>query len=342
VKWGSSMDDIYPIFELMEKKGRKALATIISVKGSAYKKEGATMIFFEDGPYNGMLSAGCLETDLAIRAMKVMREQEAVILQYDLSEEKDFGWGQGSGCNGTIDILLEPLTSQLIEDYRLVKKLLNSHKPVIALKRLDELGEYVFIEEEGASFGNWSGKIPVIEFTSKSGVMTEKSIFQHTYQPKPRLIVFGAGPDAIPLVTLAVETGFSVIVCDWRSELCQKNNFPTAEHVMVGFPSKLVSQLSFSSYDFVVIMSHHFQRDQEFLLHLLHENVRYLGVLGPRERTKRLLNGEEIPTWIYSPIGAPIKAVGPEEIAVSILAEMIEVWRKPRHERVELLWTIPD
>ncbi|WP_413300587.1 XdhC family protein [Bacillus sp. 1P10SD] len=336
------MDDIYPIFEVMEKKGNKAIATIINVKGSAYKKEGSSMIFFEDGSYNGILSAGCLESDLAIQAKKVMREQETLILQYDLSEENDFGWGQGAGCNGTIDILLEPLTSQLIKDYRHVKSLLNNHKPVIVLKRLDELGEYVFIEEDGASFGNWSGKIPIIEFTSKSGVMTEKSIFQHTHQPKPRLIVFGAGSDAIPLVTLAAETGFSVIVCDWRSELCQKKHFPTAESVMVGFPKELVDQLTFSSYDFVVIMSHHFQRDQEFLLYLLHENVRYLGVLGPRARTKRLLNGEDIPNWIFSPIGVAIQAVGSEEIAVSIIAEMIEVWRKPRHERVELLWTIPD
>lgn len=336
------MDDIYPILDVLEQEGEKVLATIIRVKGSAYKKEGASMIFFEDGSYKGMLSAGCLETDLALRAKKVMKEHEAEILQYDLREEDDLGWGQGSGCNGTIDILLEPVTNQLVEDLFFVKKLLNSQKPVIFLKRLDELGEYLFIEEEGASFGNWSGNIPVLEFTSKSGIITDNSIFQHTIQPKPRLIVYGAGVDAKPLVTLASETGFSVLVCDWRKELCQKNHFPTAEQHLVGFPKELLEQLSFTPYDFVVIMSHHFQRDQEFLLHLIHENIGYIGVLGPRERTKRLLNGENIPTWVFSPIGAPIKAVGPDEIAVSIVAEMIEVWRKPRHERVELLWTIPD
>ncbi|MDQ1146408.1 xanthine dehydrogenase accessory factor [Bacillus sp. SORGH_AS 510] len=336
------MDDIYPILDVMEQEGEKVLATIIRVNGSAYKKEGASMIFFEDGSYKGMLSAGCLETDLSIRVRKVMMQQEAEILQYDLSEESDLGWGQGAGCNGTIDILLEPVTDQLVEDFKFVKKLLNSQKPVIVLKRLDELGEYVFIEEEGASFGNWSGNIPVLEFTSKSGIMTEFSIFQHTFQPKPRLIVFGAGPDAKPLVALAVETGFSVIICDWRKEFCQKSNFPKADLHLIGTPNELIEQLSFSPYDFAVIMSHHFHRDQEFLHHLLHENIRYLGVLGPSERTKRLLNGEDIPPWLYSPIGTPIKAVGPDEIAVSIVAEMIEVWRTPRHERVELLWTIPD
>ncbi|MFJ7727675.1 XdhC family protein [Neobacillus sp. NPDC097160] len=337
------MEDFYQILDVLDQPEEKVLATIVRVKGSAYKKEGSSMLFFADGRQIGMLTAGCLETDLAIQVKEVFAKQEAMLVQYDLFDEDDLGWGQGAGCNGTIDILIEPVTEKVKEDFKLVKTLLSQHKPVIGLKKLDDLGEYIFIEEEGEPFGNWSGRIPVIEFTSKSGVMSgAPTVFQQTVQPKPRLIVFGAGPDAIPLASLAAETGFSVVVCDWRETYCQKKYFPRAKELILGFPPKLLKQISFSPYDFVVVMTHHFQRDQEIVKMVLNKNIRYLGVLGPRERTKRLLKSEDIPNWIHSPIGAAIGAKGPVEIAVSVMAEMIEVWRKPMHEKVELLWTIPD
>ncbi|MED4229475.1 XdhC family protein [Neobacillus cucumis] len=338
------MEDFYQILDFLDCPEAKVLATIISVKGSAYKKEGSSMLFFSDGSQIGMLTAGCLEQDLALKVREVFKKQETMILRYDLYMEDDLNWGQGSGCNGTLEILLEPVTEQLTEDLLLVKDLLKQHKPVIVLKKLDDLGEYIFIEEDGEPFGQWSGSLPTIEFTSKSGIVTKdgSTVYQQTFHPKPRLIVFGAGPDAKPLAALAAKTGFSVVICDWREAYCQNENFPAADQLLVGFPKDLLKQISFSPYDFVVIMTHQFKRDQELLTKILHENIKYLGVLGPRERTRRLLNYEEIPHGIFSPIGASIGAKGPVEIAVSVVAQMIEVWRKPSHERVELLWTIPD
>jgi xanthine dehydrogenase accessory factor len=343
MKWRSRMDDIYPILDVIGQPGKKVLATIVCVQGSAYKREGSSMLFFEDGKQIGMLTAGCLETDLAIKAREVFKTQEAEIYQYNLSDEDDMRWGQGTGCNGTIDILLEPVSEKLTEDFLVVKRSLERCKPVIMLKNLDELGEYLIIEEEGDPFGNWSGDIPKIAFTAKSGMMSgPHSIYQHTYQPKPRLIVFGAGLDARPLVHLAAKTGFSVTVCDWREEMCQTKYFPKAEQLLLGFPKNILKQISFSPYDYVVIMTHHFGRDQEILTGIRKEPIRYLGVLGSRERTQRLLKRERVPNTITSPVGKNIGAKGPEEIAVSIVAQLIEVWRKPIHEKVQLLWTIPD
>ncbi|WP_255286721.1 MULTISPECIES: XdhC family protein [unclassified Bacillus (in: firmicutes)] len=338
------MEDFYQILDVLDYPEEKVIATIIGVEGSAYKKEGSSMLFFSDGTQKGMLTAGCLEEDLALKVREVFKKQEAIILQYDMYMEDDLDWGQGAGCNGTIDILIEPVTEQLTEDLHMVKELLSKHKPVIALKKLDDLGEYVFIEEDGEPFGNWSGPLPTIEFTSKSGSITRdgSAVFQQTFYPKPRLIIFGAGPDARPLVSLAAETGFSVVVCDWRETFCQKEHFPSAAKILQGFPIDLLQQISFSPYDFVVIMTHQFKRDQELLTRILNKNIRYLGVLGPRERTRRLLNSEDIPRGIFSPMGVAIGAKGPVEIAVSVMAQMIEVWRKPLHERIELLWTIPD
>ncbi|MEH7073245.1 XdhC family protein [Neobacillus drentensis] len=337
------MDDIYPILEGMNQQGKMVLATIIRVEGTAYKKEGTSMLLFEDGNQIGKLTGDGLETEVAKKAVEVFKEQEAKILHYRMSEEKTLGWDQRTSKNSTLDILLEYVSDKLKEDFSVVKKSLDRCKPVIMLKKLDDLGEYLFIEEEGEPFGNWSGSIPKIAFTSKSGIMPgPDSIFQLTYNPKPRLIVFGAGPDAKPLVQLAKEAGFSVLVCDWREEFCQKKNFPKADRLLHGLPEKLLKQISFSPYDFVVIMTHHFERDRELLKGIEKKHIRYLGVLGPRERTKRLLNLDHIPSWIYSPVGKNIGAKGPEEISVSIVAQLIEVRRKPVHEKVQFLWTIPD
>ncbi|WP_223587836.1 XdhC family protein [Neobacillus bataviensis] len=336
------MEDIFLILDAIMGSGKKVLATIIRVNGSAYKKEGASMLFFEDGSQIGLLSAGCLETDLAVRVQDVFEKQRAFTLHYDMSDEKDIGWGQGSGCNGTIDILLEPVTTQLQKDLILVREQLENNTPVTVLKNLDNVGEYVFLTKEGSPFGQWSGVIPNVDIQEKSGVTDGLPIYQETYQPKPRLIVFGAGPDARPLVSLAAETGFSVMICDWRNEFCQKKYFPGADRLLLGFPSELLKEISFTPYDFVIIMTHHFQKDQEILLSILNKNVRYLGILGPKERTQRLLRNEEFPKWFHSPIGLAIGARGSVEIAVSIVAEMIEVLRKPVRKKVELLWTVPD
>ncbi|MEH7305364.1 XdhC family protein [Neobacillus drentensis] len=337
------MDDIYPILEVIDQPGKQVLATVIRVEGSAYKREGSSMLFLEYGKQIGMLAGGAVEKEVAIEAKDVFKKQEAKILHFNMSEENNPRWRKGSGFNGTIDILLEPVSEKLKEDFFVVRKSLERCKPVIMLKKLDDLGEYLFIEEEGDPFGNWSGPIPKIAFTSKSGIMTgPHSIYQHTYEPKPRLIIFGAGPDAIPLVHLASISGFSVTIGDWREEFCQKKNFPYADRILIGYPEKLLRNIAFSPYDYVVIMTHHFERDKELLKVIEKEHIRYLGVLGPQERTKRLLERETIPNWIHSPVGKSIGAKGPEEIAISIVAQLIEVRRKPVHEKMELIWTIPD
>jgi xanthine dehydrogenase accessory factor len=316
------MDDIFPILEHMECPGKKVLATIIRVNGNSYKKEGSTMLFLENGTQIGMLSAGCLEEDLAYKALEVMKTRKGRTVQYDLKEETDLMWGQGAGCNGLIEILLEPIDAQLAKDLLKLKQLLYSNLPVLHLKKD---GNYLFLPREGNPFGRWKGDYPLFKESIKSGM--KGGVFLHLYNPKPRLIVFGAGPDMRPLVKFAMETGFSTVVCDWREEFCRKMYFPEAEKLMVGFPTEVIQQISFTSYDFIVIATHHFYRDREILTLLPYDKIRYIGVLGPKERTKRLIGKMVIPFTIHSPIGLTIGAKGPMEIAISILGELIEEWR---------------
>ncbi|XJZ28810.1 XdhC family protein [Bacillota bacterium Lsc_1132] len=337
------MDDIHQILDGIVMPGKKVLATIIEVEGSSYKKAGAAMLFLENGAQAGMLSAGCLEEDLKLRTNEVWESGRAMTIHFDLRSEADDGWGQGFGCDGAITILLEPVDEKLTADFLKIKNFLDANIPVIMIKKIETEIEYFFVPYEGEPFGWWQSELPVIdEAEIKSGMIPGTSIFQHLLQPKPRLILFGAGQDAKPLVSLAVKSGFSVVVCDWREALCTKKNFPEADHFIIGFPRELGRKLSLIHDDLVVIMTHDFQKDREILEWVLAENVNYIGVLGPKERTKRLLRQKEIPVPIYAPVGFSIGAVGSEEIAVSIVAQLIAVCRKPSRMKAKNLWAVPD
>ncbi|WP_440109129.1 XdhC family protein [Paenibacillus sp. QZ-Y1] len=142
------------------------------------------------------------------------------------------------------------------------------------------------------------------------------------YPPKPRLIIIGAGNDVIPVASLSRAAGFRVVVGDWRESLCTAMRFPGAELVL-GFPREIMSVLEIKSGDYIVLMSHQFPREREFLELLGDRTYSYLGIMGSRTRTARLLNGLPPFEHVHSPVGLTIGADGPEEIAISIVAELI-------------------
>ncbi|WML48816.1 XdhC family protein [Neobacillus sp. PS3-34] len=276
------MKDFHQLFDRMDRAVLKTvLATIIQVEGSAYKKEGSCMLFFEDGTQNGMISAGCLEQDLSHHAKKVFQEGKARMVQYDLRKESDLEWGQGNGCNGVIRILLEPVGEKEKEDFRRVKNFLDQGIQVLCLKKLEEEPENLFVPEQGEIFGQWHDSITKLEESSIQQTKFDSGVFHQLFLPKPRLFVFGAGTDAQPLVSLAAKAGFSVAVCDWRAEYCQKGNFPDADQLLIGFPAEIYKKERFTGNDFAIIRNHHFIRDKEWLSLLKKEKLRYLGVLGP-------------------------------------------------------------
>ncbi len=293
------------------------LATIIKVVGSSYRKEGAMLLCMEDGSYYGLISGGCLEEDLVEKAKVVYKKSLSHTLTYDLSEDDDLSWGQGSGCNGVITVLLEPIT----EDYKIhlakVQQFLSEGKAVLHKKYLSTQGvvvNYSFMAE-GEQDGN------------DAEVAPSPIIYQQMFRPKPRLLIFGAGIDVRPVVTFAHQTGFETIVTDWRPAYCQREFFPDAAKIIVASPIEFLSGFNFRKYDAVIIMTHNYRKDEEILSYLLKLDLLYIGVLGPRQRTLRLLKNKGKIEKVHSPIGIPIGAVGPEEIAISIMAEIIKVVR---------------
>jgi xanthine dehydrogenase accessory factor len=344
------MDDIYRVLEVINESNTKSvLATIIHVEGSAYRKEGACMLFQGDGTQIGVLSGGCLEEDLAVKAQEVLQKEAAETFVFDMKHEDDLSWGQGTGCNGTIHILLQPITETFRDFLLTVKSYLDRGEHVLFARKLtdeaDEEKKLLFLTERGHIFGGFDEEIPkeiynlfqtTPPFQTRSGIQTISDIpfYIHHYWPKPRLVIFGANPDAKPLASFAKQLGFCVTVTDWRPAFCHAEHFPDADEWILGFPNEIIPTLALNERDFVVVMTHHFQHDQEILSLLLHQPLYYLGVLGPKKRTARLLSTDQVPPYIHSPIGLPIGARGPEEIAMSVLSEMIHVLRNGRIKKV--------
>jgi|SRR5690625_1463439 len=338
-----SMHEILAEIKLTEE--RCTLATVIKVEGSAYRKEGATMLFMEHGRQIGVISAGCLESDLAIQANDLLLDtDQSRTLVYDMRAEDDLSWGRGAGCNGKVHILLEKIDSELKGHLETVSHFLEQGTPVIAAKiRKKDTSTIrtLFVTKDQHIFGHESAAseqmIRMAQVGNKSYMQYmeefDSDVYIHHFRPKPRLFIFGAGADVRPLASMAATTGFSVKVWDWRPTFL--DHFP--DTVVLRNPSipETIENLYFSPGDSVITMTHDFQKDKE-LLHLLLEkekNISYLGILGPRKRTSRLLNGGVIPERLHSPVGMSIGADGPEQIAISIIADLIQTQQQSFKEK---------
>lgn len=322
------------------------MATVIMVDGSAYRREGAKMLIDEDGKTYGMISGGCLEEDLTHHAKEVLKTNQPKIVTYDMKSENDLGWGQGAGCNGIIYVYIEATGWNFLKDrngnpvWDLIDKKLSSGHRVASLLLLGVKENYnnrIYFSEDGDILYELENvKMSLLTeletFISHDkrteSIKTEAhgKVLLELYKPKALLFIFGAGPDIEPLVELAAKLDFSVSLIDPRSSRCNKKNFPTADQHIVEHSHMYLQNNEIPLNSFVLIMTHNFQWDQDVLKHLVTKSIRYLGILGPRRRTERLLYPEPIPLELHSPVGLDICAEGSEEIAVSICAELVK-WR---------------
>lgn len=306
------------------------LALIVDVDGSAYRREGAWMFFMEDGSKVGILSGGCLEADLQCRSRELFHTGQVQICEFDLSSEDDIGWGRGAGCNGVVTVLLRDIDDEFRQGLLFLHDRLQKKQCVTFLQEMG--GDFIY---RFSSEAYHSGTLPNITinetmhpFQRIAGRrwIEDKPFYYQTIWPKPTLYLFGAGADARPFVAMAAKVGYSVHICDWRPSLCSEQHFPSAASFQIGGIEELLKNITFTPLDSVVIMTHDFQVDRLILERIQDEQLLYAGLLGSKKRTTRLLGGV-IPNWLHSPIGISIGAEGPEEIAVSIIAEMISVRR---------------
>lgn len=323
--------DLYSVLDtIVASSSQSYIATIIEVEGSAYRKEGTMMFFSNEEGVKGLISGGCVEHDIAAR-LENLENERSICIDYDMRSEDDLSWGQGMGCDGRITILIEPITTLSKKNYQLAKQYLEKGISVTEWKKLNAKRQVIatyYKTESGQMFGdNRTNLLDLESFPNKKLVENEKGnlYFRQDIPARPRMIVYGAGADAKPLVAFASQVGFYVIVADWRPGLCNQDHFPDADALLIGSPTQAINELMLTSKDYMVVMTHNYTKDQELLQHLTNRELQYLGLLGSKKRSERLLTGIDIPKWIYYPVGLSIEADGPEEIAISILAQMINI-----------------
>lgn len=270
------------------------LATVFETRGSTYSKAGAQMLIDRNGVFRGMLSGGCLEGDLAVRANVVIESGHAQTVTYDLAHDDEL-WGMGVGCDGLLRVLLLPLQPQ-------------SHYAPFA--RIAEILR-----------GHGAGEVRIPLPGDEGGTIVVD------VQPAPRVLVLGGGLDAEPVVRIAAELGWRCTVFDHRPAYIESGNFSAAERTVCAPADELRQVLDLSLYDMAIVMSHHLVSDRSYLRQLAPLDLVYVGLLGPQHRRARLLSelggqAAGLDQSLHGPAGLDIGGRGPGPIALSIIAEM--------------------
>lgn len=298
-----------------------ALATIVSISGSTYRRPGAKLLIEADGKMLGNVSGGCLEEDVREAALQVIGGGVPRSVRYKTSDDEGQVWGLGLGCNGEVEIFIQPAPPlELVHE---VRSRLEGDEPFAVATRLSDgegMGEAMVVSRDRAG-GRFAEQ--------DSGVDTEGGAtwFTDVLRPPPHLVVCGAGDDALFLVRLASDTGFRVTVCDHRSAYATAERFPGAYRIVVGRPEDGLDDVRATSDTYAVVKTHSLQHDRAWIERFLGTPVPYIGLLGPRARRDDILHGvpEGERHRVYGPVGLDLGSEGPEQIALSIVAEVLAV-----------------
>lgn len=321
------------------------LGTVYETLGSTYSKAGHRILVAANGDYQGLVSGGCLEGDLAERARRSIAAHEPAAVTYDLRDEADELWGLGVGCNGLIRVFLQPLAAA--DGYQpfasiaeclmgraggAVATIVESQSSGAALGAalIAAPGRQLGFGLTAALAGELRERCASVAGEGAASLERHAGGFTVLYAPLvpiPRLLVLGAGLDAVPLVGMAAELGWRVTVADHRPAYVARQGFERAEQRVLVDPAALAATLMVEDYDAIIVMSHHLATDRKYLAQLADAPARYLGVLGPRARRDRLLaelpdHGLLLEARLRGPVGLDIGADSPESIALSILAEL--------------------
>lgn len=296
-------------------KSRAVLATLVKVEGSSYRRPGARLLLTPDGDRIGSISGGCLEEDLIARARQVATSGIAELVTYDTTSENDLIWGVGLGCHGVVQVLIERLPATPRWATAIAANFLSHHVTHLSV---------VWRSSDSSALGTYlADELPDIPATAE--------IFHEQLQPPVRLLIFGAGDDARPLVRLAKELGWHVTVGDSRPDFATKARFPTADALVVAPAQELVPVINPPPDALAVIMTHHYVHDVPLLRELLSRPLPYVGLLGPKKRAAQIVSdiqghGQALTSAqvkrLHAPVGLDLGAETPEEVALSIMAEM--------------------
>jgi xanthine dehydrogenase accessory factor len=337
---------LLPLYERERHAGRAvALAVVVHTDGSTYRKPGALMLIATDGAYAGLLSGGCLESDLHEHALQVMASGKAKLITYDTGGSDDLLWGLGVGCEGLMQILLMRVGPQ--NAWQPLDLFVGAHRrhervaaAVVIASPDPALPPGSIVLAEGQAGGH---PVPLALQDGLQGLLaravatrlpcalggTAESLWVLAVPVAlpPRLLLLGAGPDVLPLVDFAGRLAWRITVYDHRPAYAEASRFAQAEQVLLGRPEALAESVDLDRYDAAVVMSHHLPSDLAYLRVLSTTRIPYLGLLGPTRRREKLLadlggDAAALAPRLRSPIGINIGGRAPESVALSIVAEI--------------------
>jgi len=331
-----------------------ALATVVAVDGRAYRRPGAKMVVAPDSTGAGAVTAGCLADSVVELAGDVLADGRARVERFDLRSDET--WGLGVGCDGVVDVLLEPLGERHRPLVASDEELAGRRTASVVVESGDDrvaVGDRWFEGRDEASGagesdggGDPAGSLPPAVVAAVPGdvdgarsvrVETEGGavrLFVERLTPAPRLVVVGSNADVRPVVASARSAGFRVAVVGFRGGRATSERFPRADRVVATSPRDLCEVVDFRPGDSVVLMTHNFVDDRVALAELLATPVGYLGVLGPTERFDRLRtaladDGVELDERdrerVYAPAGLDLGGGSPAQVAHSVVAEVLAV-----------------
>lgn len=317
---------------------RAALATVIRVRGSAYRHEGAKLVLGEDDVATGNVSGGCLEEDVREVARRVIASGIAERRTYCGGLNEVEAWDLGVGCEGEVEVLIERVGGW----QSAVGDALQAEERFVVVTDVGAVLEGAADEAaprhrvlRGAEAEAWVG-----DGESRLERRDGRELFIDVITPPPRLLIVSGGEDARHLARLADTVGFRVVVADRRPGLLEPSRFPASVRLVETDAARLGERVVLEAADCAVVMTHHFSDDTEYLRALLQSPVRYLGLLGPRQRTERILgllraDGPIDEARIFGPVGLDIGTDGAEQVALAVVAEILAVrsGRRPRSLR---------
>jgi xanthine dehydrogenase accessory factor len=351
----SELGPLLPLFARERAAGRPmALGVLVRTLGSTYRKPGAMLLIARDGEYAGLISGGCLEGDLGERSGDVIESGQAALVSYDLRNSDDLVWGLGLGCEGAMHILLLRVGPQ--EDWQPLAHLAGAwgaHTPtaiaVVTESRDREipLGAMLLPQAPGASVVTLPRSLP----SSARAALLEPQVlaalaaapgagldslegpdarWHLLFMPlslPPRLLILGAGADAVPVVDFAARLNWRVTLVDHRPAYAVPAHFPYAERVVLARPEELAQVIDLKRFTAAVVMSHHLPSDLEYLRVLSAGPLPYVGLLGPVARREKLLSelgaeAQRLRPRLHAPVGLNLGGRTPEAIALAIVAEI--------------------
>lgn len=296
------------------------LATVISTRGSSYRKAGARMLIEIDPDHSrktGIVGGGCFDDDLMDHARRVASDGQPMVCRYDMTSDDDVLWGLGMGCNGAVDVFLQPVGDSADETLGLLDQLVERGGLVAT----------AIVDGEGRSAGS-SWIVTTQDHSAhnsvQAGLSGDGTVFVDRIEPPFWLGIFGAGSDVLPVLELADQLDWRVAIWDHRPGYARADRFEQAAEVEA-FTDR--APAAADRCNAILVMSHNFDADRRFLAAISDLELDYLGVLGPGQRRDRLLEqlgaaGDKLRQRLLGPVGLDLGGELPEDIALSAIAQI--------------------